>query len=814
MRYKHAHFIAIFVCVLFSASIAGVLLTMYAPDISAARALPIRGIVLTIGGNNITQETLDFIRYDLKNEGVNTIVFNIGYHYPYLSHPDISESIKPTLSQTQQLVAVCHEAGMNCIPGMQLLTHQSYTNYIPGLLRVYPQFDANPGRPVSETRSYNPYYPGIHDVVFDLVDELISVFGATDFLAGFDEVRAFPELATPQYPATPYYNGQPWSEVYAYEYEIIRQHLASKGVKMWIWGDELLKYDDWVERDSQGNPTWPSTEIQYESDVGTGYRLTSPAINAISRDNVMIADWHYYVNPATPEYFASKGFDVVSAPWTKKDVALGELNRHINANSSISPHMKGILQTTWVDVGDFIKAYKYGDGAPLPSSIYAEETICYQGVCFSGYALNSANAFKAIMATIRSSGTPSPSPSNLPPSVSIGSPSNNSSHTAGLPLTVFASASDSDGSITKVEFFRGTTKLGEDTAAPYQYTWSNPPAGSYVLTAKATDNQNFQTTSVSVTIAVTSVQTTSSPIPQENVFGLVSGNSTYMQHANALQAMRFQNTVGNGILTKLELLVDDATPSGMVRMGVYADANGVPGDLLLDAGEATVSNGWVSAPSVLSLQNSYYWIAYILQHDNGIRYQTDRPANSHRWADNSMYGVLPMKYPSGSGVGFNTNQYTMKATVVLSMTPTPSATVIPPPSPTPTQTSTNTGGGGGGGSGGGGGGSTIRRSPSPRPSPTSTTQSPTSDSLNPLSDLQSRIQTLFSILQSLFLKVAQQKALQTAPILTTPSTSSGQAIDPCPNGICSVSGGDIFAPSFPLPIRQLADHYPLLSHAI
>ena len=42
--------------------------------------------------------------------------------------------------------------------------------------------------------------------------------------------------------------------------------------------------------------------------------------------------------------------------------------------------------------------------------------------------------------------------------------------------------------MTKVEFFNGTTKLGEDTTSPYTFAWSGAGSGSYPLTAKATDN--------------------------------------------------------------------------------------------------------------------------------------------------------------------------------------------------------------------------------------------------------------------------------------------------------------------------------------
>jgi chitinase len=66
-----------------------------------------------------------------------------------------------------------------------------------------------------------------------------------------------------------------------------------------------------------------------------------------------------------------------------------------------------------------------------------------------------------------------------------------------------ANASDPDGTVSKVEFFQGATKLGETNNAPYQFTWSNIPAGSYSLTAKATDDSGATTISSAAAIQVT-----------------------------------------------------------------------------------------------------------------------------------------------------------------------------------------------------------------------------------------------------------------------------------------------------------------------
>ncbi len=94
------------------------------------------------------------------------------------------------------------------------------------------------------------------------------------------------------------------------------------------------------------------------------------------------------------------------------------------------------------------------------------------------------------------------SATNIPPTVSISAPANNSSFIAPASVTINVTATDAGGTISKVEFFQGTTKLGEDQSSPYQLNWNNVEAGRYVLTAVATDNGGAVTTSSPVSIIV------------------------------------------------------------------------------------------------------------------------------------------------------------------------------------------------------------------------------------------------------------------------------------------------------------------------
>ncbi|KAF2330647.1 chondroitinase family polysaccharide lyase [Flavobacterium daemonense] len=91
---------------------------------------------------------------------------------------------------------------------------------------------------------------------------------------------------------------------------------------------------------------------------------------------------------------------------------------------------------------------------------------------------------------------------NTEPTVFITSPLANANYNALGNITITTDATDVDGSVSKVEFFEGINKLGEATTAPFSFDWNNVALGSYILTAKATDNDGAATTSTAVTVNV------------------------------------------------------------------------------------------------------------------------------------------------------------------------------------------------------------------------------------------------------------------------------------------------------------------------
>jgi uncharacterized protein YjbI with pentapeptide repeats len=91
---------------------------------------------------------------------------------------------------------------------------------------------------------------------------------------------------------------------------------------------------------------------------------------------------------------------------------------------------------------------------------------------------------------------------NQPPTVSLTSPANNTTVTKGDTVNISADAADSDGSVIRVEFYAGTTLLVYDVVAPYSFDWTTTAVGTYVITARATDDDSAVTTSQSVTVNV------------------------------------------------------------------------------------------------------------------------------------------------------------------------------------------------------------------------------------------------------------------------------------------------------------------------
>lgn len=92
---------------------------------------------------------------------------------------------------------------------------------------------------------------------------------------------------------------------------------------------------------------------------------------------------------------------------------------------------------------------------------------------------------------------------NSNPVIAITSPTDRQTFTIPQnPIPITVSVTDEGGAVTKVEFFSGTTKIGEDYEAPYMFEWRQPHVGTYPLTAIATDDKGVKMTSQVIHVIV------------------------------------------------------------------------------------------------------------------------------------------------------------------------------------------------------------------------------------------------------------------------------------------------------------------------
>ena len=120
---------------------------------------------------------------------------------------------------------------------------------------------------------------------------------------------------------------------------------------------------------------------------------------------------------------------------------------------------------------------------------------------------------------------------SAPPTVSLTSPVAHAVSIAPGSFALTANASSPSSTVAKVEFYAGTTLLGTATAAPYTFNWTNVPAGTYSLTAKATDA--LGTTATSAAISVTSDQVPTVTLTTPAPGAQITSPSSYVLTATA-----------------------------------------------------------------------------------------------------------------------------------------------------------------------------------------------------------------------------------------------------------------------------------------
>lgn len=182
---------------------------------------------------------------------------------------------------------------------------------------------------------------------------------------------------------------------------------------------------------------------------------------------------------------------------------------------------------------------------------------------------------------------------NIAPNVSLTSPDNGSNFEIGASIELSADASDSDGTIETVEFFLNGTLEVLDGLVPYQTIITIDNAGTYEITAIATDNEGSKTTSASRTITVGDTTTgTAIAIPgsfetedYENLSGSVRTEVTPGAAGNNL------GYIQNGDYAEYNVNIED---TGEYTVDIYASSAGKGGTI--EISEARTMVGSLTIP--------------------------------------------------------------------------------------------------------------------------------------------------------------------------------------------------------------------------
>jgi hypothetical protein len=327
----------------------------------------VRGLHLGVGGRGGTERLAKFVREVLPKEGVNVLVAEIDYSYAFSSYPQVGSSDGLTQQDVAALLEACRAAGVELVPQINCLGHQSWGGRSGGLLRAFPEFDETPwipqdaGQDVIYCRSYCPNHPKVHEVLFALIDELAEVCSAARFHVGMDEVFLIAEAKCPRCA------GKDPAKIFAEEVTRLHDHLRTRGLETWMWGDRLIDAEqfDTGKWEGSANGTWG-------------------AVDTVPKD-IVVCDWHYERAFPTPQYFVGKGLAVAASPWRRKEVALEELEIMRQA-AGTSKKALGMLQTTWCGSEQFIRAYN------------GELTAGQQR---GRNAIGAADSFKALFAALR-----------------------------------------------------------------------------------------------------------------------------------------------------------------------------------------------------------------------------------------------------------------------------------------------------------------------------------------------------------------------------------------------------------------------------
>jgi len=153
--------------------------------------------------------------------------------------------------------------------------------------------------------------------------------------------------------------------------------------------------------------------------------------------------------------------------------------------------------------GTVAKVEFYNGSVKIGQSTTAPFSMTWNGIFTGNYTLKAvATDNEGLKTASAPVGITVNNLDNVSPTVALTTPVNGVTMFNGSTIALSANAADSDGTVTKVEFYSNGAKIGEAAKAPYTLNVPSVAVGNFAFTAVATDNDGGVTTSFPVNVSV------------------------------------------------------------------------------------------------------------------------------------------------------------------------------------------------------------------------------------------------------------------------------------------------------------------------
>ncbi len=246
---------------------------------------------------------------------------------------------------------------------------------------------------------------------------------------------------------------------------------------------------------------------------------------------------------------------------------------------------------------------------------------------------------------------PPPAPVPVPPpagsgsaaiSVAITNPVNGAIQAAPGFYVIRSNAADTAGSISSVAFYANGNFLGMTDAAPFSFAWKNASAGSYHLTAVATDNNGLTNTSAAVSVTI-------SGAPAGQTFFVDPNGSDSNAGLSSSAPLRTISAAANKAQAGDTVLIDPGTYREAVTVP-HSGTSAAPitfkavqaGTVFIDGADPI--GGWSASGSsnpifTTAWNHDFFWSGTTRYH-NG--FSTDGTSTTTGYAEQFLYNGQPL----------------------------------------------------------------------------------------------------------------------------------------------------------------------------